>query len=320
MRRPGRPGRSRWSGTSPRATTAPRSAGRSRSRCWRGGRGAPRRDGARAARGPRRDRAGRRARCSSTRRGRAVTADRRTAPLAARRRVRRRRADAVRLRELPFLAQVGVLRLRRPQRRAGSRGPVGGRGRARLPAAGRAEHRRRRRRHADALWLGPDEWLVVGRPAREARARGELRRGARARLGSVVDLSANRTALELAGPRARDVLGEGLRARPPPARVRAGPLRADAARPRAGRPRAARRRAAPTALLVRSSFAAYVATWLLDAAEEFSSARAERRPAPALGPRHLVERVEVQAGDPGRRDRRRAARARAAARRAGTGA
>ena len=50
-----------------------------------------------------------------------------------------------------------------------------------------------------ALWLGPDEWLVVGDEPFELPA------GA----GSVVDLSANRVVLELRGPDARDVLAAG---------------------------------------------------------------------------------------------------------------
>ena len=52
-----------------------------------------------------------------------------------------------------------------------------------------------------ALWLGPDEWLVVGEGAADLR----LPDGA----GSLVDLSANRVVLELRGPSARDVLAAG---------------------------------------------------------------------------------------------------------------
>jgi sarcosine oxidase subunit gamma len=52
-----------------------------------------------------------------------------------------------------------------------------------------------------ALWLGPDEWLVV--------ADGPLALDVPAGAGSVVDLSANRVVLELRGPGARDVLAAG---------------------------------------------------------------------------------------------------------------
>ena len=51
-----------------------------------------------------------------------------------------------------------------------------------------------------ALWLGPDEWLIVG-PAGSERALEALLADALPRdVGSVVGLSANRTVLELRGP------------------------------------------------------------------------------------------------------------------------
>ena len=50
----------------------------------------------------------------------------------------------------------------------------------------------------DALWLGPNEWLVLG--AREE---------AYADASAAVDVSANRVCLELAGPGAADVLARG---------------------------------------------------------------------------------------------------------------
>lgn len=48
--------------------------------------------------------------------------------------------------------------------------------------------------HRAALWLGPDEWLLIGTTAGTTGHR------------SVVDVSASRTALRLSGPAARDVL------------------------------------------------------------------------------------------------------------------
>jgi sarcosine oxidase subunit gamma len=61
----------------------------------------------------------------------------------------------------------------------------------------------------ELLWLGPDEWLVVGDPGTE----GEIARwldGAFAGLRrSVVDVSANRAALELEGPRRLELLAAG---------------------------------------------------------------------------------------------------------------
>lgn len=50
----------------------------------------------------------------------------------------------------------------------------------------------------DALWLGPDEWLVLGG-----------REGAFADQPAAVDVSANRICLELSGDDAADVLARG---------------------------------------------------------------------------------------------------------------
>jgi sarcosine oxidase subunit gamma len=86
-------------------------------------------------------------------------------------------------------------------------------------------------------------------------------------LGSIVDLSANRTVLEIRGPKARELLAHGV----------AIDLDARSFGPgRCGQTLLARaqviveRRDEETAfhLYVRSSFASYLADWLLDAAAE----------------------------------------------------
>src|SRR5689334_5486375 len=59
----------------------------------------------------------------------------------------------------------------------------------------------------DVLWLGPDEWLVVGPPGAAARLTARLRPAAGH--GSVVDVSAQRTTLHLTGPHVRDLLAAG---------------------------------------------------------------------------------------------------------------
>jgi len=116
-----------------------------------------------------------------------------------------------------------------------------------------------------ALWLGPDEWLVVGGDAglvaQLAAAVGSE--------GSAVDVSAQRTVIEVSGTGARDVLAQGCaidldpRASPPGTCVQtvlalAGVilLVGDAA----------------FELYVRSSFAGYLADWLLDACTEIEGA------------------------------------------------
>jgi heterotetrameric sarcosine oxidase gamma subunit len=106
----------------------------------------------------------------------------------------------------------------------------------------------------DALWLGPDEWLVLDRRERDFPA-----------CPAAVDVSADRVCLELVGPAAGDVLARGcsLDLHPsvfPPgrcaqtlvARVQAILWRTDEESFR---------------LLVRPSYAGYLRAWLEDAIE-----------------------------------------------------
>ncbi len=53
--------------------------------------------------------------------------------------------------------------------------------------------------HRAALWLGPDEWLILGRPGDERAIIQELEAAFEGVHGSVVDVSANRVAIELTG-------------------------------------------------------------------------------------------------------------------------
>jgi sarcosine oxidase subunit gamma len=56
------------------------------------------------------------------------------------------------------------------------------------------------------LWLGPEEWLLVGPPSSRAETLEALERAVGPDDGGVVDLSASRVLFELKGPEARDVL------------------------------------------------------------------------------------------------------------------
>jgi heterotetrameric sarcosine oxidase gamma subunit len=117
------------------------------------------------------------------------------------------------------------------------------------------------------IWLGPDEWLVLSQAEVTAVA-AELREALADAPGSVVDVSANRTTLELSGPAARQVLEKGC------------PLDLH---PRAFGPgRAVSTTVGPIAVLLwqvddaptyrllpRSSFADYLARWLIDAMSEY---------------------------------------------------
>jgi sarcosine oxidase subunit gamma len=101
------------------------------------------------------------------------------------------------VRAVPFLAQVGL--------RVDPDGPA----RARVEAALGAELPGPNRVAASGgrriLWLGPDEWLVTAADGEE-RALVAILDDALAGDGAAVDLSANRTGLEVAGPDAREAL------------------------------------------------------------------------------------------------------------------
>lgn len=58
----------------------------------------------------------------------------------------------------------------------------------------------------DVLWLGPDEWLIVGAPGGAGAIRDELEASLAGLHSSVVDVSANRAVIELAGPSRHDLL------------------------------------------------------------------------------------------------------------------
>jgi sarcosine oxidase subunit gamma len=118
------------------------------------------------------------------------------------------------------------------------------------------------------LWLGPDEWLVVSdqEPATLVESMAAAVEGAHA---AVVDVSANRTVLELTGPAARAVLAKGCPTDLHPRAFQPGmavtttlaarlPLLLWQVEPETYR------------LLPRSSFAEYVARWLRDAMMELA--------------------------------------------------
>lgn len=60
-----------------------------------------------------------------------------------------------------------------------------------------------------ALWLGPDEWLLVARAGSERRLTEELRKALADVHAAITDVSEARTTIRLAGAHARDVLAKG---------------------------------------------------------------------------------------------------------------
>jgi sarcosine oxidase subunit gamma len=122
-----------------------------------------------------------------------------------------------------------------------------------------------------AVWLGPDEWLLTS----TTEAPDELEFLVRASVlplgGTAADVSAQRIGLRLTGPRARDVLAKGCSIDLHPRVFRHGSS-AQTMLGQAGVVLLALSDAGDEYLvLVRSSFAGYLADWLLDAALEFTA-------------------------------------------------
>jgi sarcosine oxidase subunit gamma len=155
--------------------------------------------------------------------------------------------DAVTLREVPFLAQVNV-RADAPAARA--------LGLPLEPNTTATAHDR------TIVWLGPDEWLVVGPDGHAAAIAIELEACAEGWV-TTVDLSANRTAIEVAGPRVRDLLAAGCSLDLHPRAF--GPGRCAQTMVARAQVVLEARDADAFRLFVRGSFAAYLASWLIDA-------------------------------------------------------
>ncbi|MCW0214842.1 MAG: sarcosine oxidase subunit gamma [Pseudonocardia sp.] len=118
---------------------------------------------------------------------------------------------------------------------------------------------------AAAIWLGPDEWLVTSPFTPPA----ELEAAVRGPGGAAVDVSAQRTTIRLRGAHARDVLETGCAIDLHPRSFPAGAA-AVTTLGQAGVVLLALDGAGTDyRILVRSSFAGYLAEWLIDAATEF---------------------------------------------------
>lgn len=115
-----------------------------------------------------------------------------------------------------------------------------------------------------ALWLGPDEWLLVGPDGKQTAFREALEAGLAGAFGSIVDVSANRAVLEIRGAKAPELLAHGtaidldLRSFGPGRCAQTLLARAQIIIERPDD--------SLFCLYARTSFASYVADWLLDAA------------------------------------------------------
>jgi sarcosine oxidase subunit gamma len=61
----------------------------------------------------------------------------------------------------------------------------------------------------EALWLGPDEWLIRSNEARRPELEGKVRTALGALFASVVDVGSGYTVVEASGDRVREVIARG---------------------------------------------------------------------------------------------------------------
>ncbi|MEV4333668.1 sarcosine oxidase subunit gamma family protein [Streptomyces sp. NPDC049597] len=119
------------------------------------------------------------------------------------------------------------------------------------------------------LWTGPDEWLLVAPEGQRDDLVAQLRVAIGDEFATVTDVSAQRTTLALSGHLVRTVLAQGCAIDLDP---RVTPVGSCLTTVLAQAPitLVVRGEAASSAwLLVRSSFASYLATWLVDACTEY---------------------------------------------------
>ncbi len=165
------------------------------------------------------------------------------------------------MRELPFLSQINFRAdptdASLMQRLASSLGGLA------LPLVPNTVTSRGDRR---ALWLGPDEWLIVGPDGKQAALTEALWVGLGGVFGSIVDVSANRTVLEIRGSKARDLLAHGVAIDLDPRSF--GPGHCAQTLLAKAQVIIERREESAFHLYARTSFASYVADWLLDAAAD----------------------------------------------------
>ena len=123
------------------------------------------------------------------------------------------------------------------------------------------------------IWLGPDEWLVTGTAVAGPELEARLREAVAPHGGVAVDVSGQRTTLRLRGSASREVLGKGCALDLHPRAFGDG----TAAQTMLGQAGvillAVNGGGADYRILIRSSFARYLADWLLDAAGEYTPER-----------------------------------------------
>ena len=118
-----------------------------------------------------------------------------------------------------------------------------------------------------AIWLGPDEWLLLAERQESGSLVAEMQAELTGHLASVVDISTGQTVIRLRGPSTRDVLARGCALDLDPAVFAPGAC-AQTLLARAQVLLLAVDSAPTVDVIVRRSFAPYVAAWLEDAGSQ----------------------------------------------------
>ena len=120
----------------------------------------------------------------------------------------------------------------------------------------------------EVLWLGPDEWLVLAPPGWETSLAAGLRAAIGSCDGAVTDVSAERAALELTGAHVRELLARGCSIDLHPKVTPIGSCMQTLLARTAVVIVVHDDSASDFLVLVRASFADYLASWLIDACTE----------------------------------------------------
>lgn len=142
-----------------------------------------------------------------------------------------------------------------------------------------------------ALWLGPNEWLIVVPGEQEGLVAEGLRNALRGQFFAVTEVGGGQTIITLSGQNARDLLAKGCPLDLHPREFGPG----HCAQSHLGKAPILIRQidAEPTfELIARRSFADYLWCWLEDASEEYGLAVIKRRIA---GPSQLLAPVRLSA-------------------------
>jgi sarcosine oxidase, subunit gamma len=119
------------------------------------------------------------------------------------------------------------------------------------------------------IWFGPDEWLLTSTALAPEELESRLRGAVVEHGGAAVDVSAQRTTVRLRGEHARDVLAKGCSVDLHPTVFGPGAAVQTMLGQAAVVLMPLSDNGSDYRILVRSSFARYLAEWLVDGAEEF---------------------------------------------------